>query len=169
MYKVASIGTYDNNYKLYEVTNNTHHGKVKYIKKTTYIVANSDADKFEQFYQKQNKLFYDMKKYDTPEFQKKASLKLKAGSALGGIVGMGIPLSVFAFTKNKYARFASVIAAIVGGIAGILYGVAFTTINGIIPNEFKKQYSKNKSEFQKLNITKVKEEKQKIGEIDYNK
>ena len=70
MYQVANIGIYDNNHKLYEVTNDTRHGKTKYLEKTTYIVANNDADKFEHFYEKENQLFDDMKICDTPEHQK---------------------------------------------------------------------------------------------------
>ena len=100
MYEVANIGIYDNNHKLYEVTTDTRHGKTKYLEKTTYIVANNDADKFEHFYEKENQLFDDMKICDTPEHQKQASRKLKFGAALGTALGGGLPLLVFGFTKN---------------------------------------------------------------------
>ena len=166
MYEVANIGTYDNNHKLYEVTNDTRRGKTKYLEKTTYIVANNDVDKFEHYYKKQNKLYDDMKIYDTPEFQKKSSLKLKLGTALGGILGAGIPLSIFTFTKNKYARIASVIGSIVGGVVGCFYGVALTTMYGVIPKDFRTRLSNNQLEFLKLDVTKLNEEKQKIGEVE---
>ncbi len=167
MYKVVNIGTYDNNHKLYEVTSNTRHGKTKYREKATYIVDNRDADKFEHLYEKQNKLYDYFNKYDNPEFQKKASLKLKIGTAIGGIIGAGLPLSVFAFTKNKIARTASVLASFVGLLVGSFCGVALTTWHGIIPNQFKNEFYKNLEEMKNLNVKKVKEEKEKIGEIEY--
>ena len=166
MYEVASIGAYDNNHKLYEVTQDTRHGKTRYLEKSTYVVANRDADKFERYHQKQNKLYDDMKIYDTQEFQKKASLKLKIGVALGGIIGAGIPLSVFAFTKNKYVRIASVIASVIGGVVGGFYAVALTTMYGVIPKEFRTRLSENQNEFLKLDVTRIREEKHKIGEVD---
>ena len=169
MYEVTNIGTYDNNHKLYEVTIDTQHGRAKYLEKTTYIVANNDADKFEHFYQKENQLYEDMKILDTPEHQRKASLKLKFGMILGTIIGAGLPLSVFGFTRNKYARIASVIASVIGGLYGLFTGLGLATEYGAIPKDIRKEFFDNHAEFVKLDAKKVREEKQKIGEINYSK
>ena len=169
MYQVANIGIYDNNHKLYEVTNDTRHGKTKYLEKTTYIVANNDADKFEHFYEKENQLFDDMKICDTPEHQKQASWKLKFGVALGTALGGGLPLLVFGFTKNKYARIASVVASAIGAFNGFFLGLGLATKYGAIPKDIRKEFFDNHAEFVKLDATKVKEEKEKIGEIEYKK
>ena len=167
MYEVTNVGTYDDNHRLYEVTRKTRQGTNNYVKKSTYIVNNNDAEKFELLYQKENKLYDELKILDTPEHKKKASHKLKFAVALGTIIGAGIPLSIFAFTKNKYARIAAAIISAIGGIVGILSGIVLTAV-GNIPKEIRREIINNQKEFVKLD-TKIIKKNQEITTSDYKK
>ena len=163
MNEVVNIGPYNNNYQLYEVKdNNAKHGKNRYVEKTTYVVANKDADKFEKYYKEDNRLFNELKKEtDTPECHKKLSRKFKFGMALGAVIGAGIPLAVFAAVKNKYARIACAICSVIGGIVGWFYGFIFTSMFSL-PKNYKKDVYKNLNEYKKLDYKIIKKEQHKI-------
>lgn len=157
MQEVVNIGKYDNKYQLYEVSRKNINGNG--VTKSTYIVANNDADKFEKYYQAQNEIQNSVRDYYTPEYKKRYSRKMKLGALLGAIVGAGIPLSAFVFTKNKYVRIVCAIGSAVGSVLGAWIWFSNATIKNYLPPELKQQYKDNFKELRKLDHKKIKEEK----------
>ena len=170
-YEINNIGAYNDNYKLYEVTSqNIYNGKPNNSystkKKTTYAVANSDYDKFEKYFEKENELQTELQQYkNTREYKRKQDRNLKNGMALGMLGGIAIPLSVFFLSKTKVVKVFSVITSVIGGITGLLLGGVAGAMVSTAPTDLKIALDYNSQEFKKLDCTKIKEESIR----DYNK